>query len=160
MFGKPFKVLPAGCLFVSLFVCFRWDFQTCSFEVEHIGFGTSKQTLWPKPNRFGDLRRPPLLGWSFDPPRGIFFNGWNLGIPRYRTRLEEGCIIFQVSHHFQVRWGGRARFVSLKNEIFQASFFFRDWDVKIFREGYWSWMPWIAFFFFGWKLRVPESGLK
>lgn len=106
----------------------------------------------------GGTSRPAALKWNTSAlalrnrrwvklrPPGRFFSGWNLGIP-HRTPLEEGCIIFQVTIIFRFVLGGRARFVSLKNEIFQASFFVRDWDVKIVRGGYRSWMPWLAFFF-------------
>lgn len=110
------------CWMLVCFLCLfeRWDFQTCSFEVEHIGFGTSKQTLWPKPNRFG-AGTTPLLGWSFDPLEDFLAAGTR-GYRVIGPLWEEGCIIFQVAS-FSGSICGRARFGFPENEISKHHFF-------------------------------------
>lgn len=144
-FGNPSRsYLLDACLF-SLFV---WK------------VGLPDLQLWSGTHRLWHFETDavaeakPFWGWDDPPfrvklrPFGRFFSGWNPGIPRYRTPLGRGlhhlpgCIIF--------------RFDLWKSEVwfpwkwdFQASFFFRDWDVKIVRGGYRSWMPWLAFFFLG-----------
>ena len=103
------------------------------------------------------LGRPPFWGEASTPP-GRFFNGWNLGIPRYRTPLEEGCIIFQVEIIFRFD-GVEERGLFPWKMRFPSIIFFRDWDVKIIRVGG-TGLECHGLPFFGWKLRVPKSGLK
>lgn len=74
---KPFNKSPMYLLDACLFLCLfeRWDFQTCSFEVEHIGFGTSKQTLW----RVTVLGTPLTPTGEASTPREDFFTAGTRG---------------------------------------------------------------------------------
>ena len=74
MFGKPFKVLPAGCLFVSggtsRPAALKWN--TSALALRNRRCGQSQTVL-------GTSDDPPLLGWSFDPPREDFLTAGTWG---------------------------------------------------------------------------------
>eukprot|EP00434_Breviolum_minutum_P012374 symbB.v1.2.010901.t2/scaffold720.1/size169259/12 len=106
-----------------------WDFQTCSFEVEHIGFGTSKQMFPSYPwtsewlhrhcwQRFNVTPQPTTLAqlWGFDSTnlarstsRIVFVNGlndgWSVGGILHSLSVERGLIAINLpngAHHSEL----------------------------------------------------------